>query len=482
MPAALDRTGPEAAIVLAAVGGGHILDQSPRFVLARWQTRTLIGIACTARRISADMNSDGRRPLFCFVGWFSGDTKAAAIPPLIYMEATWTQWAAMEYERWMRAAWNTHPSMLRMPTRTTPGAPAWGLPSSWLSGASAGHSSGSLVLPPATGQIRVHPPTARAEVWRAVASHRGDATLITGWRAYRDGIQKGITDICADDVSGNQPFLVPAPTPNAPAHSGRVHRAPTYPPTPTEPERTSHEEVTSPTGRWTFNLRNVAPHAFQSLKELVWRGDAERDRPRSQPPPPASPPLPPPGPPGSWSDNPRKGNFFSEIDGITYCWNGRELFRWDGAQWVEEATVPCSEDDVTIEADRWVNQAPAKEHRTHSQAPATDKIDFLPKQVAPEPLGSETVTTEMVTQHDKPPPLVVPPLPSANEISRRFGKAFDDFEKSPLPADPARKNADDHTDSSADVHSRSHDHNQIESPNDDQYESPEESPEKPEDS
>jgi hypothetical protein len=81
LPEPFGRMSSEAEAVLAAVGDGRALSRLPRFALARRQTGTLVGVACQASALSPDMNSDGRRPLFCFVGWFCAEAHAG-VPPL----------------------------------------------------------------------------------------------------------------------------------------------------------------------------------------------------------------------------------------------------------------------------------------------------------------------------------------------------------------------------------------------------------------
>ena len=187
--------------MLAAVGDGRALSRSPRFVLARRRAGTLVGVACQASELSPDMNSDGRRPLICLVGWFCADAHAG-VPELAVVEDHWRQWAAEEYERWMRPAWNADSSRLRVPSQTSPGIPPWhAFRRSRSEARDVLPEHGYSILAEAPGQVRVHPSAERAWVWQAVARYGRDTTLVTGWQSARDARLDGVTDVCADDVA-----------------------------------------------------------------------------------------------------------------------------------------------------------------------------------------------------------------------------------------------------------------------------------------
>jgi hypothetical protein len=383
LPETVDRSGPEAAAVMAAVGGGRGLNRSPRLVLTRGRAGMLLGVACTASRLS-DMNSDGRRPLFCFVGWFTAD-RTAAVPGLDEVEAGWPQWARDEYERRMRWAWKEHPSKLRTPEPTLPEAPPW--PDPRQGGPAVPHISreqARAILSSAEGHVRVHPAGERAAVWQAAARYGRHVALVTGWASYHDAVLDGVTDVCADDVSGNQPLLVPVPE----ARPRGPHEVPTAPkaavpaagaaPASVPPEAapasvppevalTSVPPEVAPasfkpdaatgsqppeastvggppdpapagedSGWWSWDPRKLASRV---VHEVAARAGLDNDG-RPQPPPEDT--L------SGWSYSPEHRVYFSEVGGFLSRWDGRKLTRWDGSRWVDwisEGSEPDDDED-----------------------------------------------------------------------------------------------------------------------------------------
>ncbi len=100
------------AVVTASTGGGHQLSGGPRYVLARQGRVTLVGGSARADLLSDTMNSDGSRPLYCFVGWLSR-TPRPSVPTLVEFEHSWIPWAEEVYESWMTIDWQRHPSDLK---------------------------------------------------------------------------------------------------------------------------------------------------------------------------------------------------------------------------------------------------------------------------------------------------------------------------------------------------------------------------------
>jgi len=358
LPEAVDRGGPEAAAVMAAVGGGRGLSRSPRLVLTRGRAGMLLGVACPASLLS-DMNSDGRRPLFCFVGWFTAD-RAAAVPGLDEVEAGWPQWARDEYERRMRWAWKEHASKLRTPEPTHPEPPLW--PDPRQRGPAVPYVSRQQarnILSWAEGQVRVHPAAQRAAVWQAAARYGRDVALVTGWASYHEAVLDGVTDVCADDVSGNQPLLVPVPEarprehPTAPkaavpaagaTSAGLPPEAATagIPPEvapasfkpdaaagtqPPEASTAGGPPEPAPEGEdsgwWSWDPRKLASRV---VHEVAARAGLDNDgRPR---PPPADTLS-------GWSYDAQYRVYFSEVAGFLSRWDGHKLTRWDGYHWVD---------------------------------------------------------------------------------------------------------------------------------------------------
>lgn len=396
LPEPFDRQGSEADAVLAAVSDGRALSRSPRFVLARRHAGTLVGVACQAIDLSPDMNSDGRRPLFCLVGWFCADAHAG-VPPLTIVEDHWRQWAAEEYERWMRPAWNAHASRLRAPSPTSPEAPPWRTPGRMRSEVpDMLPERGYSILAEAPGQVRVHPSAERAWVWQAVARYGLDTTLVTGWESRRDARLDGVTDVCADDVRGNQPLLVPAPGPaggtdqptrGAPAPLAASTAGPS-------PDRGRHEAETSSPGHGQRDPRNLGVRKIRERADRFLRGDADRDFP-----PPPEPPPPPAH--GRWRYEQRHHAFYSQAGGFLSCWNGYQLFRWDRDHWVAQTPPPEAEDEPSSRgesaaASRPVPAAPA----SNAQRPSAANIEQLsagfgefdkasPREERPGPAGDQ---------------------------------------------------------------------------------------------
>jgi hypothetical protein len=284
------------------------------------------------------MNSDGRRPLFCLVGWFCTDAQAG-VPPLSVVEDQWRRWAAEEYERWMRSAWNAHSSRLRVPSPTSPEVPPWHAPGRTRSGApDVLPEHGYSILAEAPGQVRVHPSVERARVWRCVARYGRDTTLVTGWESALDAKLEGVTDLCAADVRGNQPLLVPVPK-SARGTDQATRDAPT-PPTagpPPDPER--RKPKTSDSDRGHRDRRNLDVLKIRERADRFLRGDVGRDFP-----PPPEPP-PPPQARGRWRYEQRHHAFYSQAGGFLSCWNGYQLFRWDRDHWVAQTPLPGAEDE-----------------------------------------------------------------------------------------------------------------------------------------
>ena len=343
LPEGVDRAGPEAVAVMAAVGGGRGLNRSPRLVLARLRTGTLLGVACQARQLGTDMDSDGRRPLFCFVGWFAAGLPTATVPELAQLEAAGMLWARDEYERRMRGAWTAHPSKLRTAEVTRPEEPPWSPPGtgSYQAPAVAAEVA-RAILRPARGQVRVHPSAERAVVWRAVARYGLDITLVTGWASHKDAVLDGVTDICADDVSTEPPLLVPAPTrrvqpaagsrpaepvPPAGFSSPAGISSPVEPVSPAEPTPAEPEPEEWLPGR--LMSRFVRP-VVDVIKEDLGLG---------------TPSPPPEDVLSDWEYVAADRTYYTEVGGFWSAWDGKQLWRHNGYAWVDWYSGGAETDD-----------------------------------------------------------------------------------------------------------------------------------------
>jgi hypothetical protein len=373
LPESFDRTGREADAVLAAIGGGRALSRSPRFVLARRRVGTLVGVVCQASELSPDMNSDGRRPLFCFVGWFCADAHVR-VPQLAAMEEDWRQWAAEDYQRWMGPAWNAHPSKVRMPSLTSPETPPWQLPGSSPGALDVLPEHGYAMLSAAPGQVRVHPSAERAWVWQAVARYGRDTALVTGWASARDAMLDGVTDICADDVFGNEPLLLPAPRP-ARGVDKAIDEAPAQPEASTldpPPGSQRDEKAGSGPGHRPREPRNLDVLRIRERAERFLHGDAGRDFP-----PPPDPP-PPPVTHSTWMYEQRHHAFYSQVGGFLSCWNGYQLFRWDRDHWVAQTLPPGTDGEPSFRGERATASGPVPSAPViDAERPSAAKIERL---------------------------------------------------------------------------------------------------------
>jgi hypothetical protein len=435
VPPEVTRTGREGAVVLATVGGGRGLNDGPRFALLRRPGRTLVGVACPAARISDDMNSDGSRPLFCFVGWFS-TSRDPRVPSFAHIQEHWKDWAAPEYERWMKPAWTAHQSKLRDPAPTSSERAPWerdgNLPDTPLLVAAVARE----VLPQTPGCIRVHPSAEADLIWQAVARTTGSASLVTGWASYRDGIREGLTDVTADDVRGSAPLAVPLPQRST---LGRPQRVPSDPSRRAGVDQSRKSKVTevspaastNPVQRQDQRATPVEEQdsgsPLQIGRDLLRHGrnlfgGVSRVLHMSSGQPSTSyrlPPLPSAAP-EQWRQGDRPHVQYSECDGIRFGWDGERLWRWTGEQWVRQ--------------DPPSGPGPASPSAPTSKAAAS--TPGSPPSVRPGPVPPTRAASTSASRASA----IVPP-PSAKEISQRIGSTFDAFENRPVaqaqPAQPA---------------------------------------------
>jgi hypothetical protein len=327
LPVGVDRTGPEAAVVMAAVGGGRGLNRSPRLALARLRTGTLLGVACQAKQLGTGMDSDGRRPLFCFVGWFAAGRPDAGVPELAEVEAAWTVWARDEYEARMRDVWKAHPSKLRTAELTSPDEPPWSQPG--RRGYEAPEVSVEVaraILQPARGQVRVHPSAGRALVWRAVARYGPDTALVTGWASYHDAVLDGVTDVCADDVTAEPPLLVSAPPRRVQPRAGSQPVSPAPSSAAPSPEAGGATPVSAQPGAGSGSESFSQRLMSRFVQPVI---DVIREEVGLGPPPP-----PPEDVLSDWTYYPEYRVYITDVGGFSSCWDGR-LWRLEDDRWVD---------------------------------------------------------------------------------------------------------------------------------------------------
>ncbi|GIJ70523.1 hypothetical protein [Virgisporangium ochraceum] len=218
-------------VVQAAVSSGWELDRSPRLLLAHSGDRCLVGVACLCRDLGTELDSDGRRPFYCFVGWLGTDRAAA--PAFDQFRAGWTRWAAATYDAWVRPDWHR---TVAGPVHTPPGGPApWG------------------VVPPPAGRplpsvadaVWLHPAARTPAVWEDARSTPRPVVLLAGLRTARRTRLRHVTDACVADVA-SPTTMATAPEPVEPPEP---EEDPPVPPPADPPRRTGR------TGRRWWPLR-----------------------------------------------------------------------------------------------------------------------------------------------------------------------------------------------------------------------------------
>ncbi|MFD0748370.1 hypothetical protein ACFQ1L_46315 [Phytohabitans flavus] len=127
VPAGTGTDGWLDTAVNAAVDGGNTLADGPRFLLSRSHGRLLVGVACRAADLHAEMNQHKGRALHCFVGWLA---PAAAVggpvaPRLSDLETHYRQWAGELYAKWVGPDWDEHRAKLRGPRPSGPVDVPW---------------------------------------------------------------------------------------------------------------------------------------------------------------------------------------------------------------------------------------------------------------------------------------------------------------------------------------------------------------------
>jgi hypothetical protein len=240
LPAGITQDGPEARVILAAVGGGRFPDSgedaaAPRFVLARLGSGTLIGAACQFRQISTRMHADGNRALYGFVGWFSPSPRVA-VPPLAQVESQWAYWAAAEYDRWMWPVWDETTGRVRRVDQTTPEPPRWqqaGVAA--YDGPEIGPEQFSVYNTPGLDYVRVYSSAVRDRIWQGVAVYGREAAVVTGWASPAEAVKAGVTHACVEGLPAAYERIDPVPAQDrqkaasTPATPGRAYGEGTKP-------------------------------------------------------------------------------------------------------------------------------------------------------------------------------------------------------------------------------------------------------------
>lgn len=123
------------------------------------------------------MNSDGSRPFYTFVGWFSEDHHTS-IPDLEALEASWSTWASEEYPAWMPLDWDRHQSDLTQAHEPPKKRPPWASENEpGAGGLVPGMDDPAQVREDSAVSIHVE---GRSVRWRNAAADHEDVTLVVG--------------------------------------------------------------------------------------------------------------------------------------------------------------------------------------------------------------------------------------------------------------------------------------------------------------
>jgi hypothetical protein len=222
LPAGLSLGHWVTGTVLDTVGHGYSLvryhkeadsppEQTPRFALARGRDGTLVGLACRARAISADMCQDWKdRELYCFVGWFSPDPGTPELPTIADLRPVQGSWAGQVYRTYFEPVWK-EPRGATLTTQVSHAGPA-----PWRRMPVSPSDDGTPLLAP-DGRVVVSPAAMADRLWRDGVGSPGPFFLVTGWQEARDASLARITHLCADDLT--EPGTVSRPPSTVPPNA-----------------------------------------------------------------------------------------------------------------------------------------------------------------------------------------------------------------------------------------------------------------------
>ncbi|MCX4755647.1 hypothetical protein [Kitasatospora purpeofusca] len=213
LPAGVDRQGPVADAVRAAVAGGIRLEAGPRFLLHRDLCGVLVGAACELGRISRTMVHDRfGRPLYGFVGWYRAAAPGDAggrITELAELERHLAEWAGPVYAEWITPTWEAVGRAEAEPRTTRPVAAPW-------QGEAGAAPAGAVWLPAQSAGTHLLPGSDAAALWSAAAGSRDRCLLATGWRRRSDADAHRFTHLTSEDCRAYE-LLRPPPPPPPPA-------------------------------------------------------------------------------------------------------------------------------------------------------------------------------------------------------------------------------------------------------------------------
>ncbi|GAA2853050.1 hypothetical protein Acy02nite_51020 [Actinoplanes cyaneus] len=246
--------------VRATVHGGRGLPHGPRFALAQDGRHRLVGVACQAAMLSATMNSDGQRDLYCFVGWVGEQriVQPPRGPSIEALERGYVPWASPVYEHWMGRDWDLHDSQVGEPRRPD------GVPPPWQPADEDPIQETAWRFDPA---VRYGWPTSQRSVpWDLARADRRPVTVVVGFPSARDVPVEPPMLVAVADITSPTPLDArpPAAAPPAaqppeaaPPRSG-PHRS-----APSEPRRmqrsTDPAEPGSTEDPWAMVKRRIPP-------------------------------------------------------------------------------------------------------------------------------------------------------------------------------------------------------------------------------
>jgi hypothetical protein len=225
VPEGLDEAGWLSTAVHAAIAGGHELAGRPRFLLAQDAAHRIVGVACQASDLSADMYSDGYRDLFCFVGWVARRSGALnpGCPELGEFQRCYRQWAAPVYAEVMTPVWS-EPSTIAEQPRLTRRAPVpWNATSHYAS------QPGPL---PEEG---MWPQETWDGLWTAVEAAKAPFVCVAGWQHTGSARSDDATHLGVADAPARQAPAPPRRTPPALIPSQRTADTASRPRAPASP-------------------------------------------------------------------------------------------------------------------------------------------------------------------------------------------------------------------------------------------------------
>lgn len=186
-------------------------ENTPRFAFVRGTSGSLVGLACRARALSSELCQDQfGREIYCFVGWFTPDRKAADIPAAVDLIPA----ASQVYQQYSAPVWTTESTALTVQESAVGPAP-------WPYPASRTEHGGELRT--VDKHVMVYPAAMADRLWRDGIESSGPFLLVTGWQEARQASLERITHLSAASVA--TPITVSRPLPRREPDDHRSQQA-----------------------------------------------------------------------------------------------------------------------------------------------------------------------------------------------------------------------------------------------------------------